>query len=286
MPPAESGSSDELAPPGGELRVRVPEPMVMDEPAGVAAFHRAGSDDGPLVPQYELCARSISALLRAGGSVMDLGSGSGRFLSYLAARRRDAQIVGVELSSPMIELGERMLAEDGLRDRVRLLHGDMTDCAGLAPARLDLLSCVLALHQLPSAVELDLALGQIAQIRDATGCAVWIWDLVRLEDEQVMRDWLAQTPDADPLFVRDAFASEAAGWTSAELIDAATRAGLSELRHCASQPPLLQAHWAPVRADREDGSSDAPEAEWQDVPRSSDLRRRVIALRLGFKGLP
>jgi SAM-dependent methyltransferase len=283
LPPAEAGPSDDTAQPEEGLRVRVPEPMVMDEPAAVAAFHRAGSDDGPLVPQYELCARSMSALLRAGGSVIDLGSGSGRYLSYLAERRRDAQIVGVELSAPMIELGERMLAEDGLQDRVRLLHGDMTDCAGFAPARLDLLSCVLALHQLPSAVELDLALRQIGQIRDATGCAVWIWDLVRLEDEQVMRAWLSQTPEADPLFVRDAFASEAAGWTSSELIDAATRAGLADLRHCASQPPLLQAHWAPVREDRGAG---LPPAEWHEAPRSSGLRRRVIALRLGFKGLP
>lgn len=281
MPPAD-GARTTAPPPGAGLRARVPEPMVMDEPEAVAAFHRAGSDDGALVPQYELCARSMSALLRAGGSVMDLGSGSGRYLSYLAQRRHDAQIVGVELSGPMIELGERMLAQDGLQDRVQLVLGDMTDCLRLAPERLDLLSCVLALHQLPSAVELAGALREIAAIREQTGCAVWIWDLVRLEDEQVMNDWLSQTPDADPLFVRDALASEAAGWTSSELSNAATQAGLADLRHCASQPPLLQAHWAPGQEQR----PDAADAEWHELPRSSGLRRRVIALRLGFKGLP
>jgi tRNA (cmo5U34)-methyltransferase len=256
--------------------------MVMDEPAAVAAFDRAGREDGPLVPQYELCARSMSALLPERGTALDLGSGSGRYLSYLAERRPDVRLRGIELSRPMIELGERMLAAEGLADRVRLIEGDMTACSALAPERLDLLSCVLALHQLPSAAELAQALAQIATIRDRTGCAVWIWDLVRLQDERVMREWLTQTPDVDPLFVRDALASEAAGWTSPELADALSAAGLGDLRHCISNPPLLQAHWCPARA----GAPAAADAQWRELPRSSGLRRRVIALRLGFRGLP
>ena len=48
------------------------------------------------------------------------------------------------------------------------------------------------------------------------------------------------------------------------------------------QPPLLQAHWAPARG-REvlDGKAD-----WQDVPLPGSMRGRVMALRLGFRGLP
>jgi SAM-dependent methyltransferase len=265
--------------PGDSKRSRVPEPMVMHEPDAAAAFHRAGSGDGPLVPLYELCARGIGKLLGDGGTAMDLGSGSGRFLAYLAERRPDAQLVGVELSEPMLALGERMLADEGLGDRVRLVHGDMTACLQLVPARLDLLSCMLALHQLPSAVELAGALGQIAAIRERTGCAVWIADIVRLEDDAPMKQWMAQTPDPDPLFWTDAFASEAAGWTEDELAAALEESGLGDLHAAAS--PLLQVHWAAAR----DGRPDSDE-RWRELEMSRELRGRVIALRMGLRGLP
>lgn len=258
----------------------MPEPMVMDEPAAAAAFHGAGIDEGPLVPQYELSARGMSVLLPNEGAVLDLGSGSGRYLAYFAERRPDALVLGVELSQPMLVLGEQMLAAEGRGDRVRLLQGDMTDCLSLVPQQLDLLSCMLALHQLPSPAELLAALRQIATIREQTGCAVWISDIVRLDDDKVMKDWMALAPDVDPEFRRDALASEAAGWTRAELSEALQETGLGGLNHCYS--PLLQVHWASAR----DGAERERDADWREIPMSSGVRRRVIALRLGLRGLP
>lgn len=265
----------------GEGRRRVPEPMVMEEPQAAAAFDSAGSGDGPLVPQYELCARGMSHLLPAGGTVVDLGSGSGRFLAYFARRRPDAQVVGVELSGPMAELGKRTLFEEGLGERVRVIQADMTACEDVVPAQVDLLSCMLALHQLPSEVELLQALTHVAAIRKRTGCAVWIWDLVRLDDDEPIKRWMAQAPDSDPLFHRDALASEAAAWTHDELTEALARAGLDDLRHGISQPPLLQVHWAFAREPGRTGQ----DGVWHEVTMSSALRRRVIGLRLGFSGL-
>jgi tRNA (cmo5U34)-methyltransferase len=255
--------------------------MVMDEPDAAAAFDRAGSEDGPLVAQYELCARGMSHLLGHAGTVVDLGSGSGRFLAYFAHRRPDAQVLGVELSEPMVSLGERTLTEEGLGERVRLVHADMTACEPLVPERLDLLSCMLALHQLPSAQVLADALRQIAKIRARTGCAVWIWDLVRLEDDLAIKQWMSQAADSDPLFHRDALASEAAAWTQAELTDALAQAGLEDLHHGFSRPPLLQVHWARAL----DGGHPAEPGEWHEVAISDALRRRVMGLRLGFSGL-
>ena len=254
----------------------------MDEPAAVGAFDRAGSGDGPLMAQYELSARAIGKLLPVGGSVLDLGSGSARFLAYLAERRPDARIVGVELSLPMVELSRRTLAEEGLADRVRVVHADMTDCARLAPDDLGLLSCMLALHQLPSKTELSAALSQVAAIRGRTGCAVWLWDLVRLADAAEMEERMAQDPESDPLFHRDALASEAAAWTETELTSALEEAELGGLHHAVSQPPFLQVHWAPGRAAVEPAGDSA----WRELAVPSTVRRRVIAMRLGFKGLP
>jgi hypothetical protein len=180
----------------------------------------------------------------------------------------------------MLELGERMLASEGLSQRVRLVRGDMTSCLELVPPDLKLISCMLALHQLPSPIELAGALQQVAAIRARTGCAVWIADIVRLDDNAAMEQWMAQTPEPDPLFWEDAFASEAAGWTEHELTAALLDAGLDDLRHAAS--PLLQVHWALASAAAEPAADTA----WQEVEMSSTLRARMIALRMGIRGLP
>ncbi|HTZ87339.1 MAG TPA: class I SAM-dependent methyltransferase [Solirubrobacteraceae bacterium] len=263
----------------GGARPRVPEPMVMHDPEAAAAFHRAGSGSGPLVPLYEVCARGIGKLLGPGGRTFDLGSGSGRFLAYLSRRRPDAELVGLELSQSMLELGERMLASEGLSDRVRLIRGDMTSCSELVPDDLGLISCMLALHQLPSAVELEGALAQVAQIRERTGCAIWLADIVRLQDDSAMQDWMAATPDPDPPFWQDAFASEAAGWTQAELTAALEQAGLEDLHHAVS--PLLQVHWAPAR-----GREPQADGAWQEHELPAEVRGPVIALRMAMRGLP
>lgn len=252
----------------------------MHDPEAAAAFHRAGTGDGPLVPLYEVCSRGIGKLLPRGATALDLGSGSARFLAYLAQRRPDAALMGVELSRPMIELGERMLTREGLADRVRLVQGDMSACLDLAPEGLGLVSCMLALHHLPSVDELARTLRQVAAIRERTGCAVWLADIVRLRDDGAMKQWMAQTPDPDPLFWQDAFASEAAGWTEAELTGALQDAGLDDLRYACS--PLLQVHWAPER----DGAEPAADAAWREIPLSSGARGRVIALRMSMRGLP
>lgn len=267
--------------PPARWRLRVPEPMVMDEPPAAAAFHEAGDLHGPLGPQYELCARGMSRLLRRDGVVMDLGSGSGRYLALLAQRRPDIRILGVELSVPMLTLGNRLLVGENLEGPVQLVHGDMTDCVRLMPERVDLLSCVLALHQLPSEAMLLSTLQEIATIRRETGCAVWIWDLARLKDPAVMRDWIGDGAGHDHLFLRDAMASEAASWTLAELTDALEDAGLSGFRHCSSNPPLLQVHWTPPK-----GGIPPVGDDWCEGPLPPAVANRVEALRDGFAGLP
>jgi SAM-dependent methyltransferase len=263
-------------------RARIPEPMVMDEPDAAAAFDRAGRGSGPLVPVYELCARSISKLLPRDGTVLDLGCGSGRFLAYLAGRRPDARLLGIELSRSMLELGNEMLAAEGLSDRVELIEGDMTAFTELVHEPPQLVNCMLALHQLPGAAELSAALSQVASARERYGCAVWLADIARLEDDRVVKEWIALSPDSDPLFQQDALASEAAGWTPQELTVALQEAGLGDVNHSLS--PLLQIHW--TGAGDGEGEWAANAELWREVSPSPDLRRRVMALRIGLQGLP
>jgi SAM-dependent methyltransferase len=255
--------------------------MVMDEPDAAAAFDRAGANGGPLLAQYELCARAMSSLLPLNGVVLDLGTGSARCLAHLAIRRPDVELYGVELSEPMLALGHRLLAEQNLGTRVHLTRGDITHSLDGTPPRVDLISCVLALHQLPTAADVVRALEHVAAIRAKTGCAIWLWDLARLSDNGVMSDWMSSGADPEALFLRDALASEAASWTFSELTDMLEDARLDGLRHCVARPPLLQAHWA-----RRSAGGDYAQNAWRETPLSDELRAQVSTLRAGFQGLP
>lgn len=57
-------------------------------------------------------------------SVLDIGSGTGRAISYLKARHADTQVVGIEPSEPLRKIGHR----NGL-DESELIEGDATRLA-------------------------------------------------------------------------------------------------------------------------------------------------------------
>ena len=77
----------------------------MDELQGVKEYDELGATVE--VGIHTLTARAISRLLPHGGTVVDLGCGSGRLLERLANGRPDARIIGFDLSDPMLETGAR-----------------------------------------------------------------------------------------------------------------------------------------------------------------------------------
>jgi tRNA (cmo5U34)-methyltransferase len=254
-------------------RERVPEPMVMDEPESVAQFDWAGTS--VLKPVYDACAWTMSRLLPPGGVVFDLGSGSGRFAAYLARRRPDIRILGIELSERMLMRSEATLSEERVADRVSLMQADMTDFVELMPARMDLVSVVLALHHLPSEEHLARCLVQLSAARDRAGCGVFIFDLARFKDPHTQKRLMRLEPKLPPHLWRDAVASERAAWTLEEVTHAGDQAGLPDMHHCLLHPLHgWQAHWTNAQQEHATGH-----AEW--------LRRIDIALlRATFRDLP
>jgi SAM-dependent methyltransferase len=126
-------------------RARVPEPMEMNNPASVASFH-AGADD-PQAPVYGFNAEMISRLLPEGGTLVDLGSGSGRLVARLAESRPDVRIIGTELAENMLATGRAELAALGLAGRVELRRIDITSIPAEIAPEIDAVSCVWALHE-------------------------------------------------------------------------------------------------------------------------------------------
>ena len=256
-------------------RPREPEPMVMDEPRGVAEYDQAGAT--LQVPVHQFNARAISRLLPDGGTVIDLGCGSGRLLAGLARGRPDARIVGLDLSKPMLEVGRLQLDQEGLAERVELRLGDIATFDDDLPERLDVVSCNFALHQLPNEDVASRCLGAIGRARQRTGCAVWISDFARLHHPGSWPAVMSMLVVPGPVFREDGIASERAAFTLSELTALLERGGLGDLRHARSRPlGEYQVHWAP-------GHDRPPSGIWHNVPLPHGLS---LATRIFCQSFP
>jgi ubiquinone/menaquinone biosynthesis C-methylase UbiE len=264
----------------GGARARVPEPMIMDDPAAVAAFDEAGATIASLIAAYDLAARALDALLPAHGRMVDLGSGSGVFLEFFATRRPDVTITGIDLSAPMRETARERFKRARLTGRVEIIAGDVTALPELGD-RVDLVSSLNMLHQLPDEQVLRGALEEVARVRAAYGSAVALVDLARLRRNDTLQGLLAVfDPAMSELARRDALASEAAAFTVPELRAQLAAAGLGDLRSAYAKPfALRQLHWAP-----KPGATPAASAEWVHVPLPPEAAR--VARMQRWTGLP
>jgi S-adenosylmethionine-diacylgycerolhomoserine-N-methlytransferase len=71
----------------------------------------------------------------AGGTVLEIGCGTGRNLIQLARRYPEATIYGVDISDEMLVSAANMVERQGLRHRVKLAQGDATTFEGAAFGR-------------------------------------------------------------------------------------------------------------------------------------------------------
>lgn len=270
---------------GGDLVRKPEELLVMDAQDQVAAWHGQGDDEGPIVPVYHLNALACSRLSPKGGTVVDLGCGSGRFATYLARRRPDLRVVGYDLSAPMVTVGNTAIADAGLSDRVELRVGDMTDFARLIPGETALVSSVFALHHLPTLIEVRRCFDQLRVARDATGCALWLFDLARPRHTKTAYDYPeVLTPDAPKVFKDDSTNSLLAAYSHAELKstlsavlgNASFRASLARLF------PLYQAFWASSRQGVEKGGAALPFTGLNLPPKAIQQYRMLRAILFGI----
>ncbi len=226
-------------------RIPEPEPTMEDE-VSVEGFHLAGE---ALMPVYHFNALAVSRRTQQGGTVVDLGSGSGRFLAYLAEVRPDLRIVGMDLSKAMVKRGQRFLQETGLAERVSLKLGDMTDFADDFQSPVDMVCSVFALHHLPTREHLLRTFKEIKAVRQKFGCAVWLFDLQRPRCPGTPKSFPEiLTPDTPTVFKEDTTNSLNAAWSYREMLDSLAEAGLGESSHRCS--PLLrfyQTHWLESR---------------------------------------
>jgi SAM-dependent methyltransferase len=249
----------------------------MDEPQGVAEYDEFGTAGE--VGVHELSARAISRLLPEGGTLVDLGCGSGRLLARLAKGRPDARLIGFDLSEPMLAAARRLMEGEGLADRVELRHGDITTFDADLAETPDVVSCNFALHHLPDEEVASRCLEAIGRVRSRSGCAVWIFDFARLRHPGSWPAVASFIRWPGPVVHSDAIESERAAFSVAELRRMLESSGLGDLAHARSRPlGENQAHWAPSR------EHPAPiTGLWRQVPLPRESR---LLARLALQSFP
>ncbi len=265
---------------------REPEPTAeMDQIANVLAFHEQGAE--ALQPIYHFNALATSRLLRSGGTVLDLGSGSGQYLAYLAKLRPDIQIIGLELSQTMISVGQRFLRRNELSDRVELRVGDMTSFTPKLFDDIDVVSAVFSLHHLPYWNNLIQCLGEIGRLRERCKCAVWIFDHTRPRHTKTPELFpLIFTPNAPPEFQTDSTNSLRASFSFTDLSGALDNSAIRHMNHqCSRFLRLYQAHW--IRSDRVPDESDFPLAQLvQPIELTGEVKSQFNSLHMLFPHIP
>lgn len=266
---------------------RCPEPStVMTDSQSIESFHTQGSEAGALIPIYHFNALAISALLPRDGVLVDLGSGSGQFLSYFARCRPDSKIIGFDLSEKMIEAGEKALRNSnaGIGGNIRLCIGDMTNFSALIPEQINVISSIFAFHHLPCSEDLIRCLGEIKAVRGRCGCGVWIFDHARPRSKETAEIFPELfTPQAPERFRRDSTNSLLASFSFSELSELIDAASVERFSHERSRLlRLYQIHWLE--------GQDEQKLDQKAVCREVSLRpaeyRAFRQLRMLFKRVP
>lgn len=259
---------------------RTPEPEAMNASEGVAAFDREGEAGGALAGVYAFNARALSRMLPRGGTLLDMGSGSARFLVFLARCRPDVRLCGVELSPAMRARGRAAIERAGVSDRVTLLAGDMTELEALNLRLVHAVSAIFSLHHLPDFKHLRRCALQLGRLRAAHGCGVWIFDHARPRLRRTADDFPeCFTPDAAAVFKTNSRDSLLASFSYGELREALAR-HLPEAPRGAQARVLrlYQAHWLAPRGER----PDAVHAECFAAPALSRQAERDLR---GLRGI-
>ena len=195
---------------------RQPEPdLVMEDPDKVAAYTRAGREDGVMAPVYLFHCAQISDLIRPGDTALDLACGPATQLAQVARLNPEVRFIGVDLSEEMLARARPHVRELGLAN-VELRLGSITDLSAFGDASVDAVFSTMALHHLPGQADLRRTFEEAARVLKPDG-AVYLVDFGRLRSERSIQYFAYQYADRQPeLFTLDYLYSLRAAFSLAD----------------------------------------------------------------------
>lgn len=196
-----------------ERAPRVPEPdLVMDDPEKVAAYTRAGREDGVMAPVYLYHCAQICEILRPGDRAIDLGCGPATQLAMIARLNPAVNFTGIDFSNEMLERARAHVADQGL-DNVTFERSDMAALDCLADQSVDAAFSTMALHHLPDLESLRGTIGEVSRVLRPDG-GLYLVDFGRLKAKKSIDYFAYQYADRQPeLFTLDYYYSLNAAFT-------------------------------------------------------------------------
>lgn len=174
----------------------------MDDPDKVAAFTRAGREDGVMAPVYLFNCAQICDVIRPGDTVIDLGCGPATQLGMVARLNPETRFIGIDLSDDMLARASAYLDAQGLTN-VELRKGDISRLSFLDNRSIDAAFSTVALHHLPDIASLDRTFAEVSRILKPDG-GVYLVDFGHLKSEKSILQFAYQYADRQPeLFTLD-----------------------------------------------------------------------------------
>ena len=203
---------------------RIPEcntgSAVMDESESVLQYNDAMQSKLAIV--YAGALERIYRIRRrtTGGRAIDLCCGPGHFTLLLAKYFDYEEVIGIDLSAPMVAAANQNARDWGLSDRVRFEVADATEYEA-GSGTFDLVTCNDAAHHLPTLDVVKQLVAEMDRLANPQGL-VQLSDLVRLKNRSITnrytnmigRDYLNRGLKR---FQRDFCNSMQAAWTGGEL---------------------------------------------------------------------
>lgn len=169
---------------------RVTEPdLVMDDPDKVAAYVRAGREDGVMAPVFLFHCAQICEVIRPGDTVLDLGCGPATQLAMVARLNPRTNFIGVDLSDEMLDIAREHVASQGLQN-VRFERADMSRLT-MADASVDAVVSTVALHHLPDVETLERVFAEVRRVLKPSG-GLYLVDFGHLKSERSIHGFAYQ----------------------------------------------------------------------------------------------
>ncbi|MCQ8105134.1 class I SAM-dependent methyltransferase [Methylomonas sp. SURF-2] len=164
--------------------------LVMDDPEKVAAYTRAGREDGVMAPVYLFHCAQICEIIKPGDTVLDLGCGPATQLAMVARLNPETHFIGMDLSTEMLDKARNYIAQQHLSN-IEFQQGDITHLSNLANKSIDAVMSTVVLHHLPNLDQLENTFREISRVLKPDG-GLYLVDFGHLKSEKSIHDFAYQ----------------------------------------------------------------------------------------------
>jgi len=215
-----------------EQMPRTPEPEVMDEPEGAEAYAR--SDFSEVNQSFVDALLAFVGPLKSAAAV-DLGTGPGDIPMRIVRARPTWHVIGVDMSTPMLDVARERAREAGLAANVEFIAADAKH-TGLDEGAFDVVLSNSILHHIDDTDDFWTEVKRLGK----PGAFIFLRDLARPATTEAARNIVETYGGVGPaLMQRDYYNSLLAAYTTDEVRQQLDAAALEAVEVCM----VTDRHW-------------------------------------------